>query len=396
MVNNLLCELKKHRQDYDSPSIMCLIDSMAGALDETQQQTLLSKLSDDDTLYVWESHIKALYDLIKNKNKYKKKLLDNAYKRNEPVNVLIEWYNDKTSKKVTMARKKLRERFLHLTYDEQVLIMRLFLKGTKTDREWCYNTLRKWWSDELQDDVMMVWKIFHEERCGWLFPKYFPTEAIKQEIQSLTYDSNYYQLCKRLAEQEWFTIDKEKLLRLTSQSNYLWIMSRTRSAITKEEAFSVIYDWIAKSIAFYKKDIKKNDSHFEYTSIVPYSSWCIDYNFWMHNFKEMDKMLASLCKMGMWREVKVFLALDKALHDKFTHSHDETITFINYSNLSPDEDLLSNLCAEYIKFCELNFPPEYSTSLSYWKNISGKEIEEYSDNAVIGQAFLNQDSNVPY
>lgn len=152
--------------------------------------------------------VKSIIEERHRKSSYMEQLEAERLWRNEPVRELLALYTNKKSGKVVYARNKLQKRYLSLSYDEQLLVMRTMLKGGKTDREWCYNTLRKRWTDEIKDELMAVWREYKEERCGWLVTKNFSVDVVCQNIDDLSYESNYYNLCKRLVSQDWFHFDK--------------------------------------------------------------------------------------------------------------------------------------------------------------------------------------------
>ena len=126
------------------------ISLMAGVLNEDSLKELLayyqSNLS-STSAYAYTIILDA-YNRVKNSNKFKKQLHDKVYRINEPVNILLSQYEDKKSRKVGSSKK-------------QIAIIKSFLQGCMSDREWCYSTLRKWWSDELIHPILDAWNTYH-------------------------------------------------------------------------------------------------------------------------------------------------------------------------------------------------------------------------------------------
>ena len=185
---------------------------MANGLGEDVLEELVSDFekSPDGNYHLIAPFREAL-DRIQRGNEFKDRMREGLCKRNEPITQLQAWYADKKSGKVVYARKQIQKRFMHLDYADQLKLMRTMLNGGKTERAWCYATLRKWWSDELVGDVERVWNAHHEERCSWLFSRYMPIDIIRKYVDELSVNSNYYNLCKCLVGEPWFTVDKEKL-----------------------------------------------------------------------------------------------------------------------------------------------------------------------------------------
>lgn len=281
--------------------------------------------------------------------------------RNHSIEQLLAWYQDKKSHKVMAARKALQSRFLHLSYDEQMVVMRCLLKGGKTDLEWCYNLLRKWWSDELLEPIVELWDKQQDERCGWLITRYAPIDMIRDRIDALSYDSNYYRLCKRLAAEPWFVIDKEKL-RKTAQSDmlYLWIMAHTEKGVSLEEAREIIYRRISETIYFVRanKNPKDNTYYDSRNVLLRLEDFNKESNFFLTRIEGMDKMLSSLIWMGYYAEVKAFLAWDGGLHEAFMRENSEMFDYLDRATTDARECLLY-LFQNYMDYLANHFPAEY-------------------------------------
>ena len=321
----------------------------------------LSALSDAELSSLRESGlfsavgviVKSIIEERQRKNSYREQLEEERLFRNEPVAELLALFTNKKSGKVVDARKKLQKRYLHLSYDEQLLVMRTMLKGGKTDREWCYNTLRKRWTDEITDELMAVWREYKEERCGWLITMNFSLDVVHQNIDELSYESNYYNLCKRLFSQKWFHVDKEKLRNSCKDDcKYLWMMSQSRERLTEHEALDIVYHWVAQVLCRMNPKIVI-DSKYNKSNCVSYAlpNWGEAYNLSMLSYRVVERMLTSMCAMGMEKAAERFIEQDRNIHYEFCRLHD-----IYLHNLSQADD---SLVKDYGVFYAKSFPDNY-------------------------------------
>lgn len=297
------------------------------------------------------------------RNDYKEQLISSIHKRNHDVRELLMWYNNKKSGKVVLARKELQQRFLYLSYDEQLEIMRTFLRGNKTDLAWCYKILRKWWSDELLSQVIDLWDASHDECCGWLITRYATIDQLRERADYLSYRSNYSSLCKRLASEPWFVIDKEKLrtaLDVDSEVRYLWIMSQTQEGLSNAEAWEIIYRRIAKAIIATEG---KTDSSIRFlfdgpSILVDLKSYRTPESIlFLTYLNGMDKMLCSLIRMGLYQEVYDFIEWDGIIHRQFVSEYSEIDSMKNASYII--EEHILDYYKEYVKIVAKHFPIEY-------------------------------------
>lgn len=298
--------------------------------------------------------------------------------RNHNITELLDWFCYKKSKKVVAARKELQRRFLNLSYKEQIKIIKLMLQGNKGEKEWSYNILRKWWSDELTNFVIKVWDTTHEERCGWLLTRYCTIDQLKARTEELSYSSNYLNLCKRLAGEVWFAIDKEKLKSLVdSDLTYLWIMSQTAEGVTSNEAWQIIYRWIAVAIHYADtdKDPESNRFHDDRNMdfILDLSCYSdIEDIFFLTHLKKMDKMLSCMLRMGFYDEAKMFLQWDNLLHKRFLDMYAGQLLAIKDSP-TKDISVVQKLYKKYVQFVSHQFPLEYIDQLDYWKVLDNSQ-----------------------
>lgn len=314
----------------------------------------------------------------RHKRSYLEQLEEERLYRNESVEELLALYTNRKSGKVVDARKKLQKRYMHFSYDDQILVMRTMLKGGKIDRDWCYNTLRKRWTDEIIDDLMAVWHKHKEERCGWLITLNSSVDVIIQNIEDLDYESNYYNLCKRLVSQDWFHIDREKLRNsCMDDSKYLWIISQSKEWLTEDEALDVLYHWIAQVLQRMNPDIviqNKSDKPNHVSDFLP--DYGEAYNLTMLNYRMVRNMLTSMCAMGMEKAVERFIEHDKHICSEFCRIHN-----IYLQDLSEADEYLVK---QYGSFYALNFPASYYNNHSIFFSIDKNCMEEQSEDKKVG------------
>ena len=157
--------------------------------------------------------------------------------RNLTISTLIRHY--KTKGKKVDARRRLQERFMHQSYTDQMKIMRLFLNGTKKDREWCYRTMLKWWDDSLTADLEKAWIDHHDEKCVKTAVIILP-EAFVKEHQEAMGKVDYKNVCRRLAHDPSFVIDKSRLF----PTDYCYVIAHSHRRIDDQEADQLLFGQI--------------------------------------------------------------------------------------------------------------------------------------------------------
>ena len=163
--------------------------------------------------------------------------------RNHPISSVIKNYLNKKSKKVTDARKEIQRRFNGLDWKDQKTILNAFLESGKVDREWAYSMLLDWWNPIFEPKVRELWETYKEDKCAWVIMRHFPKDYIKNHIEQFDKGKrDYYFICRRLAEDADFTIDKSKL----SPEDYLMALFHGHRHIDDEEAEDVLFSIVSK------------------------------------------------------------------------------------------------------------------------------------------------------
>jgi len=162
------------------------------------------------------------------------------YRRNTPARTLLKRYLDKKSGKVGEARSEIKYRFDYLDWSVQKRIMTAFLASGKTDREWAYTKLLKYWDDSFAPVIESLWNQYHEPKCSWTIIRHFPEDYLLKNMDLLSAENNYYFICRRLGNKPDFNIDKTRLAPL----DYLSVLYSTGRDIDKKEALDMLYELI--------------------------------------------------------------------------------------------------------------------------------------------------------
>lgn len=166
--------------------------------------------------------------------------------RNNPIATVIKNYTNKNSGKVTDSRNEIQRRFFGLDWKDQKKIMATFLDAGAADRNWAYSRLLDLWDASFEKKVQELWETYHEEKCYWVMIRHFPKEYLRKHIDQFNEGRDYYFICRRLAEDSGFVIDKDKL----SKTDYLMALSHADRHIDDSEATDTLYE-IVRDIAFH-------------------------------------------------------------------------------------------------------------------------------------------------
>ena len=157
------------------------------------------------------------------------------------INTLIKHYSEGKRGKKGDARSQLQTRFDHQSFNDQKKIIRLFLKGVRTDREWCYKKLWHWWDDALIPDLEQAWLDFGDKKCVQTAALRLPEDFIKEQQEAMG-KLDYKSVCNRLAYDKSFVIDRKRL----SASDYCYVVAHTRRHLSDEEADQLLFGQIKR------------------------------------------------------------------------------------------------------------------------------------------------------
>ena len=166
---------------------------------------------------------------VKNKRKQIKE-----HSPNEPITLLLKLYQNKKSRKVTEAAKKLRRRFDGQSYQVQKAILSAFLSGSQNDVNWAANRLKERWIPSLEEDVANCCIRTGLSTISKVAVKNCSTDWIKQHQDKLEEYAGYKLICLRLNDDPSFQIDESKL----SPVQYLSVMAQLGKSVEPKVAES--------------------------------------------------------------------------------------------------------------------------------------------------------------
>lgn len=162
----------------------------------------------------------------------------NTTQKNAPIASLIKQFADSKSGKVTESRKEIKRRFDYVDWKFQKEIIKICLFSCKSDREWIYTKLINCWDDFFMDRIEQLWRYYHEPKCAWIIISHFPEEYIDEHIDELGDGRNYYFVCRRLAHNPSFEINRQRL----SAIDYLSVLAYCNRPISTQEATDILFE----------------------------------------------------------------------------------------------------------------------------------------------------------
>lgn len=165
--------------------------------------------------------------------------------KNAPIATVIGNYINKQSGRVVDSRRDIQRRFFGLDWTDQKTILSAFLEAGKTDRDWAYKQLLDLWDACFQEKIQELWDTYHEEKCGWVIIRHFPSDYLKEHIDEFNEGRDYYFICRRLASDADFVIRKDKL----DKKDYIMAMYHAGKHISDEEATDLLFE-IVRDITF--------------------------------------------------------------------------------------------------------------------------------------------------
>lgn len=160
-------------------------------------------------------------------------------RRNETIDDLIVKFCNEDSDEHSNARDQLVSRFGAQSYVDQVKTIKALLKGEDCDREWCYETMKTWWSDELIPNVQRVWETFHEKGCAGIVARKLPSSyviAYRVELE----EKDYASVCLRLCTAKDSFVDDARL----NRAEFVEIIVHNRWVIDDNEADELLFGYL--------------------------------------------------------------------------------------------------------------------------------------------------------
>jgi len=177
---------------------------------------------------------------------------------NDPVPILLYYYENRHSRKVSYARKQLMYRYEYLTVSEQKEIIFAFLHGTKTDIQWAMKKALYRWDDRFSGIIERYWNGNgdFENYIDYSIPlilKYFPKSYIIENADRLaspdptTYPAPYNEkqryysdVCIAVGNEPGFLIDWNKMI----LPHALYVKAMLGIPVNKEETEKSIWEYI--------------------------------------------------------------------------------------------------------------------------------------------------------
>ena len=181
------------------------------------------------------------------------KLDDKTFERNESVDTLFDWLKTRRGW-VSVIKRELKRRFDYMNWDEQVRVIRLFLFKAKTDREWCYKRMRRWWNDAVTEDLMACWKKYHDELAAEIVVRYAPMDFVMQNESELARLSPT-ELCLRTSRLEYLD---EKLNWVKDFREYIYVISKLKPQLSYEKQRNLLYRVAAIDLFYFTYNLYSN------------------------------------------------------------------------------------------------------------------------------------------
>lgn len=260
-----------------------------------------------------ENYIKQfMVDGIEYQKPYGPEYYRSEFKKQECFDTLLKWVNEKKRGKLSYAKRILTNGFNYYSYFQQVKIVKTFLFQSLRDRRFAYRKLYGLWDKSFLDVVKQAWNEFHDEECGWLITRFFPKEFLAENLYTLSKPYNYYFLCKRLGQEEWFVPDKDKFKPNITIVQYLEAVSMTRHPIAKDEAYEILYRMVSVLIYAHLANNEQMESKWGEIKIdetghnMTMSYWFRCPKFLIYKNDNFKEVLVYLCLMGLRNTVKSF------------------------------------------------------------------------------------------
>lgn len=268
----------------DLTYLLCLSEEIGHAVIDSvfdleilkELKTLL--LENEQSLYDVFPHIEHRIEMLS------KRLAKDVH-HNDTIDVLLEQLRNKETK--WSATRQLKSRFLGLDYDNQIVVMDLFLSMSASYRKWCYATLRQWREPKFDDRIVELWKEFREPGCRRLIASTLPAEKIEPIFSDFVYSINrkdYFTLIRRFGKDSWFQLDNELLENLCFTSSpinsyepylsmercrnhyfYLWAKSLTNEVVPANTCWEIITMFLMHALRKdAREDLAKKASFFDF------------------------------------------------------------------------------------------------------------------------------------
>ena len=136
-------------------------------------------LQGDSDAYRYVSEMLACMNNTRVAKRYKVQSVE--YKVNEPTTRLLSYYNDHNSGKVCYAGTDLKNRFVALSRNEQIRVVKSFLVSrNKADREWAARQAGIMWDKSFEESLITAFKICPSKTVSAEYFKHAPIELVRE------------------------------------------------------------------------------------------------------------------------------------------------------------------------------------------------------------------------
>ena len=228
--------------------------------------------------------------------------------RNETIDDLIVKFHNEDPNEYPSARDKLMTRFGVQSYVDQVKIIKALLKGEDCDREWCYETMKTWWSDELIADVQRAWETFHEKECAGIVARKLPSSYVVSHRAELE-EKDYASVCLRLCTNENSHVDDTRL----NRTEFIEIVAHNHWNIDDNDADELLFGYLLEVLTGkYSHCI----DYYEYNTICCRADYTkqserMNYRPSLLSIKAVGKYVIALGKVGKTNTIIKFYRWNK-------------------------------------------------------------------------------------
>ena len=229
-------------------------------------------------------------------------------RRNETIDDLILKFCNEDPDKYPSARDQLMSRFGAQSYVDQIKTVQALLKGEECDREWCYETMKTWWSDELIPDVQRAWETFHEEECAGIVARKLPSSYVITHRVELE-EKDYASVCLRLCTDVNCHVDDTRL----NRTEFIEIVAHNHWNIDNNDADELLFGYLLEVLNGefgYGIDHYKLNVTFSYVNHTKRSEW-MNYKLSLLFIKAVEKYVIALGKAGKTNTIIKFYRWNK-------------------------------------------------------------------------------------
>lgn len=275
------------------PFIMAMINGMS------QYELLMfaETVPDDSLKWQAERVFRRLYSKEKEEPR-----------RNGTIDELIARFYSEDPDERPNARDQLCSRFGAQSYVDQVKIIKALLKGENYDREWCYGTMKTWWSDELIPNVQRAWETFHEKGCASIVARKLPSSYVVSHRVELE-EKDYASVCLRLCTDENCQVDDTRL----NRTEFIEIIAHNHRNIDDNDADELLFGYLLEVLT---------DKYNHCIDLYNYSTTCyhveytkqserMNYRPSLLSIKAIEKYVIALGKAGKTNTIIKFYRWSK-------------------------------------------------------------------------------------